>query len=99
MPPGLAASGWAVAFALLASPAFAACELFPRVNTAEGVAASMQQNGCRAGEVATVVSLPASTAVPLIRRICAFDRQIVVVPREAPRAAGLVDLACIYAPR
>jgi hypothetical protein len=85
--------------ATAATAASAACTISPVANTADGVVVAMQQNGCRTGDIATVTSLPASTAASLIRRVCAFDRQIVVIPREPQRLGSIVDLVCVYSPR
>jgi hypothetical protein len=81
------------------SSAFAACEISPRVNTPEAIAGDLQRAGCRNGDVATITSLPADAAAPLIRRVCAFSQQIVVIPREPRPPVSLVDLLCVYAPR
>ena len=88
-----------VAVAGIAPPAAAACDTSPRVSTPEGVAGELQRAGCRNGDVATVRALPAEAAAPLVRRVCAFDRQIVVVPREPRPPATVVDLVCVYSPR
>lgn len=76
-----------------------ACALSPRINTPEAIAADLQRSGCRNGDVATVTSLPADAAAPLIRKVCAFTQQIVVIPREPRPPGSLVDLLCVYAPR
>jgi hypothetical protein len=80
-------------------PAFGACATSPRINTAEAIVGDLQRSGCKTGDVATVTSLPADAAAPLIRRVCAFNQQIVVVPREPRPPGSLVDLVCIYSPR
>jgi hypothetical protein len=82
-----------------AGPAFAACAISPRINTPEAIAADLQRSGCRNGDIATVTSLPADAAAPLIRKVCAFTQQIVVIPREPRPPGSLVDLICVYAPR
>jgi hypothetical protein len=84
-------------FASLA--AFGACAISPRINTPEAIVADLQRSGCKSGDIATVTSLPADAAAPLIRKVCAFNQQIVVIPREPRPAGSLVDLLCIYAPR
>ena len=61
--------------------------------------ASYQRAGCRNGDITTVRALPAEAAAPLVRKVCTFDRQIMVIPHEPrPPAAG-VDLVCVYSPR
>ncbi len=82
-----------------AGPASAACETSPRVNTPEAIAGDLQRSGCRNGDIATVRALPADAAAALVRKVCAFDRQIVVIPREPRPPATVVDLLCIYSPR
>jgi hypothetical protein len=79
--------------------AAAACDTSPRGSTPEAVAGELQRAGCRNGDIATVRALPAEAAAPLVRRVCAFDRQIVVIPREPRPPATVVDLVCVYAPR
>src|SRR3954470_23382033 len=81
------------------APAFGACAISPRINTPEAIAADLQRSGCKSGDIATVTSLPADAAAPLIRKVCAFNQQIVVIPREPRPTGSLVDLLCIYAPR
>jgi hypothetical protein len=83
----------------VSGPAFGACDISPRVNTPEAIGGDLQRSGCRSGDIATVRSLPADAAAPLIRRVCAFNQQIVVIPREPRPPASLVDLLCIYSPR
>ena len=80
-------------------PAFGACAISPRINTPEAIAADLQRSGCRNGDIATVTSLPADAAAPLIRKVCAFNQQIVVIPREPRPPGSLVDLLCVYSPR
>ena len=82
-----------------AGSASAACETSPRVNTPEAIAGDLQRSGCRSGDIATVRGLPADAAAALVRRVCAFDRQIVVIPREPRPPATIVDLLCVYSPR
>jgi hypothetical protein len=82
-----------------AGPAPAACDTSPRVNTPEAIAADLQRSGCRNGDIATVRGLPADAAAALVRRVCAFNQQIVVIPREPRPPATIVDLLCIYSPR
>src|SRR4051812_17556892 len=82
-----------------ADSAFGACAISPRVNTPEGIGGDLQRSGCKNGDIATVTSLPADAAAPLIRRVCAFNQQIVVIPREPRPPGSLVDLLCIYSPR
>ena len=81
-----------------AGPAFGACAISPRVNTPEAIGSDLQRSGCKNGDIATVTSLPAEAAAPLIRRVCAFNQQIVVIPREPRPPGSLVDLVCVYAP-
>ena len=81
------------------SPASGACAISPRINTPEAVAADLQRSGCKNGDIATVTSLPADAAAPVIRKICAFNQQIVVIPREPRPPGSLVDLICVHAPR
>ncbi len=92
----VAAAGIAVAGARAAA---AACDTSPRVSTPEAIAGDLQRAGCRNGDIATVRALPAEAAAPLVRWVCAFDRQIVVVPREPRPPATVVDLLCVYSPR
>ena len=80
-------------------PAFGACTVSPRINTPEATASDLQRSGCKSGEIATVTSLPADAAAPLIRKVCAFNQEIVVIPREPRPPGSLVDLLCIYSPR
>jgi hypothetical protein len=80
-------------------PACGACAVSPRINTPEAIAADLQRSGCKNGDIATVTSLPADAAAPLIQKVCAFTQQIVVIPREPRPPGSLVDLLCIYAPR
>ena len=82
-----------------AGPASAACDTSPRVNTPEAIAGDLQRSGCRTGDIATVRGLPADAAAALVRRVCAFTQQIVVIPREPRPPATIVDLLCIYSPR
>jgi hypothetical protein len=82
-----------------AGPAFGACTISPRINTAEAIVGDLQRSGCKNGDIATVTNLPADAAAPLIRRVCAFNQQIVVIPREPRPPGSLVDLVCIYSPR
>jgi hypothetical protein len=71
----------------------------PRVSTPKAVAGDPQRAGCQNGDITTVRALPAEATAPLVRRVCAFDRQIMVIPREPrPPAAG-VDLVCVQSPR
>ena len=72
-----------------AGPTSAACDTSPRVNTPEAIAGDLQRSGCRNGDVATVRALPADVAAALVRRVCAFNQQIVVIPRE-PRPPAVV---------
>ena len=97
----LALSVTAAGVAVAGVPAAAAaCDTSPRVSTPEAIAGELQRAGCRNGDIATVRALPAEAAAPLVRRVCAFDRQIVVIPREPrPPAAAVVDLLCVYSPR
>jgi hypothetical protein len=81
------------------SPAFAACDISPRVNTPEAIAGDLQRSGCRSGDIATVTGLPADAAAALVRRVCAFNQQIVVIPREPRPPATIIDLLCVYSPR
>ena len=81
------------------SPATAACAVSPRINTPEAIGSDLQRSGCRNGDIATVTSLPPDAAAPLIRKMCAFNQQIVVIPREPRPPGSLVDLICVYAPR
>jgi hypothetical protein len=76
-----------------------ACAVSPRINTPEAIAADLQRSGCKNGDIATVTSLPADAAAPLIRKVCAFTQQIVVIPREPRPPGSLVDLLCVYSPR
>ena len=92
----VAAAGIAVAGVPAAA---AACDTSPRVSTPEAIAGELQRAGCRNGDVATVRALPAEAAAPLVRRVCAFNQQIVVVPREPRPPATVVDLVCVYSPR
>jgi hypothetical protein len=85
--------------AVAAGPAFAACDTSPRVNTAEAIAGDLQRSGCRNGDIATVRAFRADAAATLVRRVCAFNQQIVVIPREPRPPATIVDLLCVYAPR
>ena len=85
--------------AAVTGPAFGACAVSPRINTPEAIAADLQRSGCKSGDIATVTSLPADAAAPLIRKVCAFNQQIVVIPREPRPPGSLVDLLCVYAPR
>jgi hypothetical protein len=94
-----AALTFSVAAAGFASAAAAACETSPRVSTPEAIAGELQRAGCRNGDIATVRALPAEAAAPLVRKVCAFDRQIVVIPREPRPPATVVDLLCVYSPR
>src|SRR3954471_14608128 len=82
-----------------AGPAFGACAISPRINTPEAIGGDLQRSGCKTGDIAMVTSLPADAAAPLIRRVCAFNQQIVVIPREPRPPGSLVDLLCIYSPR
>lgn len=79
--------------------ALAACDVSPRVNSPEAIGGELQRSGCRNGDIATVRDLPADAAAALIRKLCAFNQQIVIIPREPRPPASLVDLLCIYAPR
>lgn len=81
------------------SPAFAACTISPRINTPEAIGSDLQRSGCKSGDITTVTGLPADAAAPLIRKVCAFNQQIVVIPREPRPPGGLVDVVCIYSPR
>ena len=85
--------------AATSGPAFGACAVSPRINTPEAIAGDLQRSGCKSGDIATVTSLPADAAAPLIRKVCAFNQQIVVIPREPRPQGSLVDLLYIYAPR
>lgn len=80
-------------------PAFGACAISPRVNTLEAIGSDLQRSGCKNGDIATVTSLPADAAASLIRKVCAFNQQIVVIPREPRPPGSLVDLVCVYSPR
>ena len=71
----------------------------PRVSTPKVVAGDLQRAGCRNGDITTVRALPAEAAAPLVRRVCAFDRQIMVIPLEPRLPAAAVDLVCVYSPR
>lgn len=82
-----------------ADRAFAACTISPRINTPEAITADLQRSGCRSGDIATVTSLPADAAAALVRKVCDFHQQIVVIPREPRPPGSLVDLLCVYAPR
>ncbi len=84
---------------MVAAPTSAACDTSPRVNTPEAIAGDLQRSGCRNGDIATVRGLPADATAALVRKVCAFDRQIVVIPREPRPPATIVDLLCIYSPR
>ena len=66
---------------------------------ARGDRGDLQRSGCKSGDIATVTSLPADAAAPLIRKVCAFNQQIVVIPREPRPQGSLVHLLCVYAPR
>lgn len=82
-----------------AGHASGACTISPRINSPDAIATDLQRSGCKSGDIATVTSLPADEAAPLIRKVCAFTQQIVVVPREPRPPGSLVDLICIYSPR
>jgi hypothetical protein len=62
----------------------------------------MLQRGCRPGDKVLLHDLPEGAAAVVAANSCAFDRQIVVVPRRKPVFGRvIVDVACIYprAPR
>ena len=82
-----------------AGHAFGACTISPRINSPDAIATDLQRSGCKSGDIATVTSLPADAAAPLIRKVCSFTQQIVVVPREPRPPGSLVDLISIYSPR
>ena len=84
---------------MTASPEQPSPASYLRTALASSVAGAPQRAGCQNGDITTVRALPAEAAAPLVRRVCALDRQIMVIPREPrPPAAG-VDLVCVQSPR